>query len=435
MIGIKRSTLILLFLGSFNTAFAQLPPEIMADKHLIHAEQLHAAKDYTAAFDVMQKIVALQKQHDLKLPDEFHFKYAQVALSADSTRIALESVTTYLSATGKEGEHYKEALALLIEAEETQILVEETCAGKPEGALCWKELANHPQCYVWDDYYYENQTVTWSGKCSRNLAHGKGTLSWEIRDKDGKLNTYRSSIQDGVIDRGKKQGQWVERGPYASVSEGPYVDGNRHGRWVSRGSRGRVYEGSYADGKKQGHWVERSDYSTREGSYVDGKKQGQWVVRYWSGAVMNESYLHGKRHGEFYGLRELCGPKENSKKVNVRGKYVAGERQGYWENYGVSYDAVGSGRYVDDERQGSWKIDEYICRDIAVGIKNPSVWTTKSKGEFIDGEKNGNWFEYRYWDREEWRGWDSECWSNTYSQGELIHRKKQKTKKCRQVKW
>ena len=41
-------------------------------------------------------VIALQKEHNLTLLDEFHFKYAQVALAADSTRIALESVNEYL---------------------------------------------------------------------------------------------------------------------------------------------------------------------------------------------------------------------------------------------------------------------------------------------------------------------------------------------------
>ena len=90
----------------------------MVDKHLIQIEQLHAAKSYVGAFIVMEKILALQKEHNLTLPDEFHFKYARVALSADSIKIALESVKKYLAATGKEGQFYQEALALLNEAEQ-----------------------------------------------------------------------------------------------------------------------------------------------------------------------------------------------------------------------------------------------------------------------------------------------------------------------------
>ena len=45
----------------------------MVDKHLIQAEQLYAAKDYAGAFKEMKKIVALQKEHNLTLSDEFHF--------------------------------------------------------------------------------------------------------------------------------------------------------------------------------------------------------------------------------------------------------------------------------------------------------------------------------------------------------------------------
>ena len=36
----------------------------------------------------------------------------------------------------------------------SRISADQTCAGKPEGDACWKELANHPQCYVWDSYLY-----------------------------------------------------------------------------------------------------------------------------------------------------------------------------------------------------------------------------------------------------------------------------------------
>ena len=54
----------------------------------------------SGAFNVMKKIIALEKEHSLTLSNEFHFKYARVALSADSTRIAFDSVNKYLSATG-----------------------------------------------------------------------------------------------------------------------------------------------------------------------------------------------------------------------------------------------------------------------------------------------------------------------------------------------
>ncbi len=56
--------------------------------------------------------------YDLTLPDEFHFKYAQVSLSAGSTKAAMDSVNKYLGTVGTEGEFYWEALELLVQAEQ-----------------------------------------------------------------------------------------------------------------------------------------------------------------------------------------------------------------------------------------------------------------------------------------------------------------------------
>ncbi len=50
MQSVIKSILFVVSLGFFTVASAQLPPEIMVDKHLMHAEQLHAAKDYVKAF-------------------------------------------------------------------------------------------------------------------------------------------------------------------------------------------------------------------------------------------------------------------------------------------------------------------------------------------------------------------------------------------------
>ena len=116
----------------------------------------------------MNKIVALQREHDLTLPDEFHFKYAQVALLA------------------------------------------QTCAGQSRGAECWKELANQPECYVWNPYFHPDETVTWTGKCAGVLAQGTGTLilAWD----SGKGTT------EGCLRGGKKHDRWVFRKADGSVS-------------------------------------------------------------------------------------------------------------------------------------------------------------------------------------------------------------------------
>ena len=82
-------------------------PDIV--KALIEAGQLYALEDYVGGFRTMQKIIAVQRKHVNRPPDEFHFKYAEVALSPNTLKIAIDAVNEYLMATGKTVEFYKQA--------------------------------------------------------------------------------------------------------------------------------------------------------------------------------------------------------------------------------------------------------------------------------------------------------------------------------------
>ena len=128
-------------LGLFADAKAQLPPKVMADKHLIHAEQLYAAKDYAEAFNVMKEIIAQQQQVDRHiLPEDFHFKYACMALSVDSLDIACKSAEKYLSSKHKgqdKRKFYNEALELLIEIERQEKVMPRSFGGKVEDIWRW----------------------------------------------------------------------------------------------------------------------------------------------------------------------------------------------------------------------------------------------------------------------------------------------------------
>ena len=122
------------------------------------------------------------------------------------------------------------------------------CEGKEEGAVCWKEIANRPGCYLLDDYY-AGQTVTWSETCRGGVAEGEGTLVWTT---EGKSNSHT-----GSMNAGERHGRWVIRFPNGTVSEGPYENGEPHGRWVIRSADGAVNEGLYENGKRHGRWVYR----------------------------------------------------------------------------------------------------------------------------------------------------------------------------------
>ena len=49
----------------------QLPPEILVDRRLLRVERLLAADNHQAAHDVMNEIIALEREHDVALPAEF----------------------------------------------------------------------------------------------------------------------------------------------------------------------------------------------------------------------------------------------------------------------------------------------------------------------------------------------------------------------------
>ncbi len=305
-------------LGLVTVAPAQLPPEVIADKYLVQAKQLLEKKDYIAALDMMDKSLALQKEHNLTLLDEFHFKYAQIAFSIGSMQAALDAVGKYLSA-GRGGEYYKEALALLIEIEEgleelkeLRVTPENICGEKSVGSSCWMALANQPECYVWNAHLMnheardreplKDETVTWSDECSDGFAQGTGTLFWYIPQG---IYTPIGIEAKGHLQRGKQYGHWIESrsrrsspedlGKAAGVKEGSYIHGKRHGNWVVRTHDGREGGGSYVDGKMHGQWVDPYPGGQWEGSYVEGKKHGLWVFRYRNGTTETETYVHGHR--------------------------------------------------------------------------------------------------------------------------------------------
>ena len=108
--------LLLAVLMSVVEVAAQLPPDIQADRSLVEAERHIGNGDYAAAKAALDRILELQAEHDLALPEAFWFKHAQVALQAGSYAEAVESVTRYLTTAGREGVHYREALESLDQA-------------------------------------------------------------------------------------------------------------------------------------------------------------------------------------------------------------------------------------------------------------------------------------------------------------------------------
>ena len=98
-------------------AAMQLPPEIQADRHLLEAEKQIQGQNFESAKAAMDRILALEAQHGLQLPAEFFFRYAEVSNRLGLSGTTVDFLTKYLTLAGQEGEHYREALEMLNEAE------------------------------------------------------------------------------------------------------------------------------------------------------------------------------------------------------------------------------------------------------------------------------------------------------------------------------
>ena len=103
----------------FSSSLKQDAERVIADVYLRQAGRLIVQEDYETARDEMNKLVALQKNYSLTMPYESLYNYAMVALSLDSTKVAIDALNkylSYLSRERKEGRDYKKAQELLNKA-------------------------------------------------------------------------------------------------------------------------------------------------------------------------------------------------------------------------------------------------------------------------------------------------------------------------------
>jgi len=140
----------------------------------------------------------------------------------------------------------------------------DTCAAKPAGSDCWKNLSNKPGCFFWSQGSGD-ETLTWTGECKQGMAQGKGILTYI----------------------------WPKE---QVAGEGNLVDGKQQGHWVWRVSNGIQEEGVYTDGKRTGRWrFKWPDGSTGEGTMLGDDMQGEWIVRLPNGKIEKRNYVKGEQ--------------------------------------------------------------------------------------------------------------------------------------------
>ena len=95
------------------TVGAQLPPGIAADRLVVRAE-FHAGRgEFEAALASLDEALALRGEHGLETPPVAWFRQAQVERMASEHARAAASLTRYVTAAGRDGEHYWLALEML----------------------------------------------------------------------------------------------------------------------------------------------------------------------------------------------------------------------------------------------------------------------------------------------------------------------------------
>lgn len=444
---VKRTTcgiLALTVLAFIKQSAAELPPEILADRHLIQAEQLHAEGDHAGALLVMKKIIVMQREHNFKFADEFYFKYARVAMSADSIKVALDSANRYLSTAGRTGEFYKEALALSLNASEELDIPEiksgETCAGKPVGSSCWMALSSHPDCYVWNPFLQEDATATWSGRCSGGVGRGEGTLIWNYREhKIG--SEYTAYTATGRLDKGRHVGKWEGRSADGTIEEGVFVRGERDGLWVKRLVKplySYLERATYSVGSRQGVYemeltlcrTSNPIKLTISGEYVSGEKHGRWVNDQSAGGYGTGLYKDGLRQGDWRIQKISCSDGNAPSRLasHSSGPFKDGKKHGHWREPGQS------GAYKEGMKHGEWRIIHknavkgrpYRESGFFVEGKRHGYWVERieygdsHRGAYFSGKRNGTW---HYWDN-----YKEKCWSREYRHGVAVGKSRKANK-------
>ena len=393
---------------------AQLPPDVQADRYMLQAEKAIESQDFDAAQEALDKIAELHTTHGLELPGPFYFRLAQAAGNTGSFQAAIDAIHRYFAVTGRTGDHYRDALALLARIEQRQAM--DHCADQVWDVSCWKELTDPENCAVWEGRHAPFRLAAWSGACVFGKAHGKGSLTWKVADDE-------TVSGNGQFDDGKKQGSWFERRPNGNTETGPYVDGVRNGRWTlttadGTENDGRVEQGRYVNGKKEGTWalswpsgqtlrntyaegvrsgpsVRRFRDGTRiEGQFLNWRKEGIWKTIQTDGSVsLTETYAKGMLHGPSR-KHVLSFGQMGSRLIPCysEGRYVEGKKEGRWTECEYETDSALTGDYADGLRQGRWKGTPPPSTevDIFTGEASYEGWI---EGAYEKGEKSGFWTE------------------------------------------
>jgi len=196
-------------------------------------------------------------------------------------------------------------------------------------------------CFVFDPYPVDNESVTWTGGCECCLASGKGVFQWF---KDGKPGTKYA----GIFARGMPNGYGISLRSNGTRYEGNHKDWEYHGKGKWRGVKGTVYEGDFEEGKFHGKGKWRtSDKHSYVGEWRNGRRHGRGTYFWSDGTKYKGNWVAGKMTGN--------GTKSHPKGITCTGQFKDGHLHGQarcaW-NDGWTYD----GEYKVGMRHGQGSV-------------------------------------------------------------------------------
>lgn len=237
-------------------------------------------------------------------------------------------------------------------------------------------------------YFYPNMVAKEDGRFKNDKKHGY----WKTYDEEGNLLEtlkYENGILIPDPEELAKLDIKREYHPNAQVkSVGSYNKGVKEGvhrEYSLEGkvtaakiySKGKVIgEGIVDDqGRRQGPWKEfyESGELKSEGNYKNGLREGEWVFYYRDGKEEQRgSYYKGEPDGEWKWTY-------NNGQTWREETFVEGFEDGLAIEYNDTGKVVAKGNFISGEREGNWILD---------------LGDTREEGNYVAGQKQGMWKSY-----------------------------------------
>ena len=197
---------------------ADLSPDIQADRFLVQAERQLRSGDHAGALATLDRILALQAEHGLEIPDAFWFKRAEVSRQAGLHAQAVESTTRYLEAAGRSGEHYMAALELLDAAELAAATAEGVARGELPAMVVLPAGRFRMGCLSDDECFSDEKPVREVAIASFALSKHEVTFAqWDACVSGGGCGGHRpEDLGWGRADRPVVNVSWEDAQSYVS---------------------------------------------------------------------------------------------------------------------------------------------------------------------------------------------------------------------------